>query len=388
MNNSKILFVSHEATRTGAPIVLLTLLRWLKTNTNIEITILLKQSGELHKEFAEIGETFCWSTGVHRSFKHDLLSKAWRRITKPNLFVPFPSELEKKCFDVIYLNTAIGLEFAPLLKEKFRCPVIAHIHENAFLLKSFSQNFLCSLNIQHIERFIAVSESTKESLVNNYQIPTEKIDVIYEFINISDITKTPMDVGKLKMSLKINKDEFVVGGCGTAEWRKGIDLFIYTAAFLKRNFPDERIKFVWVGEVNSFYKQMFAYEIVRFGISDMVIFTGASQNVADYFKCFNVFFLSSREDPFPLVCLEAAALQTPILCFQNAGGMNEFIKAGGGANVEYANIEAVASRVVELKNNKALLKEMAETAQRSALCYDVHIVAPSILKTILGVYEN
>src|SRR4051794_39912860 len=54
---SDVLFVSHDATRTGAPIVLLHLLRWLRANTDIDPTVLLTGDGPLATEFEAVGAT-------------------------------------------------------------------------------------------------------------------------------------------------------------------------------------------------------------------------------------------------------------------------------------------------------------------------------------------
>jgi hypothetical protein len=46
-----ILFVSHDATRSGAPIVLLHFLRWFKKNSNRPFAVLLQAGGELVDDF-------------------------------------------------------------------------------------------------------------------------------------------------------------------------------------------------------------------------------------------------------------------------------------------------------------------------------------------------
>src|SRR6266404_7553547 len=56
---SSILFVSHDASRSGAPIALLRLLQWLKTNGTYPFSILLASGGELTPAFSELAET--WS---------------------------------------------------------------------------------------------------------------------------------------------------------------------------------------------------------------------------------------------------------------------------------------------------------------------------------------
>src|SRR5262249_52753900 len=55
MTNSaerRVLFVSHDAMRTGAPVLLLNFLRWLRTNTSIDFEVVLRPGGELSAECA------------------------------------------------------------------------------------------------------------------------------------------------------------------------------------------------------------------------------------------------------------------------------------------------------------------------------------------------
>jgi len=48
----KILFISHEASRTGAPLILLHLLKWLNKNTeNLQFDVLLIKRGAMADDF-------------------------------------------------------------------------------------------------------------------------------------------------------------------------------------------------------------------------------------------------------------------------------------------------------------------------------------------------
>jgi glycosyltransferase involved in cell wall biosynthesis len=69
---------------------------------------------------------------------------------------------------------------------------------------------------------------------------------------------------------------------------------------------------------------------------------------ADYMAAADVFVLTSREDPYPLVCLEAAALEKPIVCFEGGGGTPEFVEADCGFVVPYLDIIGMADRVISL----------------------------------------
>ena len=53
----RVLFVSHEATRSGAPIMFLHFLRWLRANTSLSFEILLLAGGPLADDFAAVAPT-------------------------------------------------------------------------------------------------------------------------------------------------------------------------------------------------------------------------------------------------------------------------------------------------------------------------------------------
>ena len=67
----------------------------------------------------------------------------------------------------------------------------------------------------------------------------------------------------------------------------------------------------------------------------------------------DVFTLTSREDPFPRVCMELAALEVPVVTFDN-GGAVELVSSGCGFVVPYLDVAAMADRVLELLGDATL----------------------------------
>ena len=117
--------------------------------------------------------------------------------------------------------------------------------------------------------------------------------------------------------------------------------------------------------------------------SERVRFVGHQNNYLEYFAMFDALCLTSREDPFPLVVLECAALGKPVLCFADSGGTSEFIEDDCGTIVPYLDIQAMAADVVQLIDNPTLKKKLglrgeAKVRQR----HDVEIVGPRILEII------
>ena len=51
----RILFISHETTRTGAPLVLLYFLRWLHLHKpDVEVSVLSLKEGDLNQDFVDL----------------------------------------------------------------------------------------------------------------------------------------------------------------------------------------------------------------------------------------------------------------------------------------------------------------------------------------------
>ena len=51
----KILFVSNEAARTGAPAIMLGLIKWLRAHHEMESICVLMRDGALREEFELVG---------------------------------------------------------------------------------------------------------------------------------------------------------------------------------------------------------------------------------------------------------------------------------------------------------------------------------------------
>ena len=257
--------------------------------------------------------------------------------------IEFIESLSQRDFDIIYANTTASLPLAYEIKSlNLRPKLILHIHELESEIKRTIGNF--DKYIQDIKLTIAASGMVKDNLVENHKIALDNIKVVYEF------TKKLIPLEPEKKKGKV----FKVGGSGKVGHRKGSDLFIQVARYLKDNFPDLDIEFTWVGFVPEQDKVNLELELKKTGLGDIVNFTGEVEKPEQYFREFDVFLMTSREDPFPLVCIEAGMLGVPIICFDNATGTSEIIKDEGGYIVPYLNIETMAEKIAYYYNNPSV----------------------------------
>ena len=147
---------------------------------------------------------------------------------------------------------------------------------------------------------------------------------------------------ELRRSLGIPETAFVVGAAGTIDFRKGPDIFMDVARRILSGRADADVRFVWVGG-SGVALEFFRTDVRKAGLSNKVFFVGERTDAPDCFDVFDLVLLPSREDPFPLVMLEAAALATPTVCFLGNGGAPEFVEEDAGICVPSGNVEALAA---------------------------------------------
>lgn len=335
----EILFVSHDASRTGAPVFFLSLIRRLKEKLGISCVILLGCGGELEEEFKALGPTFILASRM------DMDPVALHALQQRNI-------------RLIYVNSIVNGALITALKVLQR-PVLCHVHELAYSIEKIFGDTNLRQTLTGTDLFLAGSQAVADYLSKH--VPQKKIELAHPFI---DQASNLLQAANLPRPLVIPPDAVVIGGCGTVGWRKGTDLFIQMArqVIAKVNRP---VVFVWVGGPLSYGEFSYLpYDIHQLGLQDQLIMTGSVSAHIPYLAQFDIFVLTSREDPFPLVVLDAASLGKPVVCFDQAGGAPELIEKDAGFVVPYMDMVALDSAVVQLVEDAALRQQMGACGQR------------------------
>ena len=135
----KILFISHEGTRTGAPYVLYYLIKWIKQHRNdYKIDVLFLSGGDFIESFRSYTDNIfinqkirltLWERGIQKLFKLDFY-----RIKK----IRYQNEYKKNNYCLIYANSIASLNYAIELKKILKIRLILHLHE-----LNINLQFLC-----------------------------------------------------------------------------------------------------------------------------------------------------------------------------------------------------------------------------------------------------
>jgi glycosyltransferase involved in cell wall biosynthesis len=152
----------------------------------------------------------------------------------------------------------------------------------------------------------------------------------------------------VREELGLPQDAQLVLGCGTIDLRKGVDMFVQMARMVLANKSSSKLWFLWLGKIiDTCLKVWLEHDLAKEGLDDRVRFLGPREDPQPYFKAADVFALTSREDPCPLVNMEAMASGLPVVAFNGAGGAPELLE-DCGLVVPYGDLEAAAQTILQL----------------------------------------
>ena len=354
-----ILFVSHDANKGGAQEVLINVVGWFSQYTNVNVKVLCLDGGEWLYRFKEVADTIVLNELGQNDQYEVLLEKV----------ITFCEGTP----DLIYGNTvAAGSAYAWL--QKLNVSILTHFHELESSIRKYGGKWMNEI-LEYSSHFIACSKAVEITLIDNYYVHPEKISTVYASIQSKQSGILDDKAKKaIRKKLGLEKDGMIIFGCGIGmPFRKGADLFIRLGeTLIKRGRTDFHL--YWIGDFDpSYYDDEYGSWDDHYGklknsnLKKHVTFLGLKDNPREYLGCGDIFVLPSREDPFPLVALEAADCGLPIVCFNQAGGMPDFVGKDAGFIVPYEDLETMAQRLGELINHKALRYELGRNAREKLL---------------------
>lgn len=369
----RILFINHSAARTGAPIMLLYLLKWLNYEKKIDFDILSLKNGDLLQDFTSVS-----SKHFFHKKNDSIILKGIRlienKIRKPNkerLLYPKAKlkSIAKGKYDLIYSNSVVSIPAGNFIKKHSAksTKFLVHFHELNIVINQYCPNL--RVYMPNIDVSIAASKRVKDNLVLNWGFHNESVNVIYEHSVVQSIKRK---------SCK----GFVVGASGIVDWRKGPDFFLMVARYIFNIKPNANIKFQWIGRISNQNKLVFEQDIKNLNLEGKVEFTGAKTNPHDYFSNFDVFLMTSKEDPFPLVCVEVGMMGVPIVCFKGATGIEEVLNSIEQSVVPYLDVNAMGDAVLDYYENESLKNENGEKIKAIFSDFKPESQGPKILKII------
>jgi glycosyltransferase involved in cell wall biosynthesis len=358
-----LLTVLHAAERSGPPIFALRWLRWLRSERpDWRLTTVFLADGDFTGPFAALGDVivrppppggrgFVAARAAEQAFRLRL-----RRLGPIHL---------------AHVHCAGSMRVLPALPTS---PVLCHVHELSVGL-DYHLTPAARRHLPHASRYVTVSDAVRSEFVRRVPVDPALVERQWGFFDPGELAGAA-DTGHSELI----GGRFVVVGSGVRHWRKGPELFVRSAVLARRYHPGVPWRFIWIGGDDEGALERLSAEA---GVADLVTLIPHVAHPLQLIGAADVFLSTAREDAFPLVCVEAAALGRPIVTFDNGGAAELVRAAGGGRVVPFPDVTRLVSELHDLVIDEAGRRREGEAAAAFAAAeLTLGVAGPRLLRSV------
>ena len=248
-------------------------------------------------------------------------------------------------FDIIHAHDWLTYLAGIAAKELTGKPLVVHVHATSFDRGTEDQIDSRVYDIEKrgmmaADKVIAVSDLTRNIVINKYGIDPEKVVTVHNAVDFS---------GRENLKVERGVRDKVVTFLGRITFQKGPEYFIEAAAkVLKRT---KGVRFVMAGSGDMMNRCI--RHVAKLGISDRFHFTGflRGAEVQKMFAMSDVYIMPSVSEPFGISPLEAMRSNVPAI-ISNQSGAAEVLKYA--FKVDFWDVDAMADDIYALLKYPAL----------------------------------
>jgi len=250
----------------------------------------------------------------------------------------------KNDFDVIHAHDWLTYLAGVAAKKLTGKPLVVHIHATEFDRSGNNINTevyeLEKLGMKEADMVIAVSNLTRNIVINKYGINPNKVVTVHNAIDFQNFEN--MDVSR-------GVKEKIVTFLGRITFQKGPEYFIEAANKVLKKYPN--VRFVMAGSGDLLNRSI--RRVAKLGISTHFHFTGflKGEDVQKMFAYSDVYVMPSVSEPFGISPLEAMMANVPTIISKQSGVAEVLDHA---IKVDFWDIDAMSDAIYALLSYPAL----------------------------------
>jgi glycosyltransferase involved in cell wall biosynthesis len=335
-----IIYVGHDAHRHGAQLLSLNIVKTLVRTFGMRVEVILLEGGALEPAFCEIAPTHVVGDSM----------EAFRQVAQ---------DIKRRVgAQYAICNTVVTGNCCKELS-KLGIRTISLIHELKTLIEERHLEDRAAAVSEYASKVVFAAPFVRDSFETIVGDLGDKVVVRPQGI-YQDLVVDTAEVMAFRDKHHIPKTAKVVVNVGFGDLRKGFDLFVRIAQVLIKQRHD--YYFLWLGDIEGSLAHWIGKEVEALG--KRFIHVPFSSEVAKGLANASVFCLTSREDPFPSVVMEALALGVPVVGFDDAGGFADLLEEpANGALVPFGDVDAMVSALRELAEGDTQAAREARASQ-------------------------
>ncbi len=208
--------------------------------------------------------------------------------------------------------------------------------------------------------FIAISKGMEKSLRLREKVPSIKISLIYNGVDVESITRTPCSPEKLKKSLGIAPYIPVLGTIGRLAPEKQYPFLFNSLLYLR----DKGLDFVVIIIGDGPDRQSLETLVREMNLADRIQFLGERNDIVNLLDIMDIFVFSSGGEAFSITILEAMAKAKPIVAFDVEGVNEAVVSNQTGFLVPFGNTEEFALKMESILKSPDLARRLGTAGLR------------------------
>lgn len=302
-------------------------------------------------------------------------------------YVQFVEQLVRRSKpDAIHAHDWLTMEAGIRAKQITGVPLVVHVHATEFDRSASEAGNPLVHEIEYqglmmADRIIAVSNITKSLIMQKYSIPSDKIEVIYNAIDVLSYQDGYTYDDRTYKYLEALKAEgyTIVSTVTRFTVQKGLTHFVRAAA--RANEKYHKFAFLMAGDGEQ--RDELIELAAELGIADKLFFTGfvRGKQWRDAYSVSDIFVMSSVSEPFGLTALEAAHHDNAVIVTKQAG-VGEVLQSI--FRYDFWDIDKLADELVAIATSSALKNALKNNVKNEYDRISWHGVATDCLR----VYAN
>lgn len=329
--NKKILVITHQLSRTGAPIVLLDMIR-VYHRCGYQLEVITMMDGELRKELEELDIPIM----VQEHF-----------IAQIEEFLQYAGK-----FDLVIANTLVTFEAVQLLKYT-EIPVLWWLHEGKQYFEYF-QNVLPDFrNLSANVHVFSVGHYVQRVIKELYGVHTEILHFGVED-NIPTVVERQMEHGKVRFLT-----------AGTYSKVKAQDILVGAIQRLPQDYLD-RAEFYFCGNEQTYDKDIFlpVQHLSREYENVTLLHQLSRKETLEWMERCDCLIVPSRIDPIPTVAVEMMMKGNLCLCTDVCGIAHYIQDDVNGLIVPPEDVEMLEEKIKYIIDNNRRLDSLRKEGRK------------------------
>ena len=232
---------------------------------------------------------------------------------------------------------------------------------------------------------IAVSSSVAEYIATTGRVEGPKIVVVH--YGIEDVEQPPgKPADRIRASLRVDADAPLALCAARLDPQKDHQTLLRAWKLVVERAPSARLLLVGDTQLGgNAYVDGLRRLAAALGISDAILFAGVRDDVSDLMAACDALVMSSRWEGLGLVFLEAMRARRPVVATRVGGVPEVVIDGETGYLVDVGDPLALASRLVELFEDREKAKTMGERGRER---FEHRFAADQMLGKISTLYTK